>query len=109
MSRQGSARVLLPQMLASDPAARKPVLRTHEIPFARLRERLRLPLIAAPMFLVSGVDLVAAACRSGVVGAFPTANCRTPEELAHWFAAIGRNLRAHEDATGSAAAPVCPI
>ena len=33
--------------------------------FARIRRRLRLPLIAAPMFLVSGVELVVAACRSG--------------------------------------------
>ena len=41
-------------------------------PLARFRDRLSLPLIAAPMFLVSGVDLVAAACRNGVIGAFPT-------------------------------------
>ena len=47
--------------------------------FERLRRRLRLPLIAAPMFLVSGVELVVAACRSGVIGAFPTANCRSTE------------------------------
>ncbi len=39
---------------------------------ADLQPRLRLPLIAAPMFLVSGVDLVSAACAAGVVGAFPT-------------------------------------
>ena len=50
--------------------------------FARIRGRMRLPLIAAPMFRVSGVDLVVAACTHGVFGAFPTANCRTPEELA---------------------------
>jgi nitronate monooxygenase len=56
--------------------------------FAALRERLRLPLIAAPMFRVSGVDLVVAACRSGVIGAFPTANCRSAEELDAWLAAI---------------------
>ena len=35
-------------------------------PIARFRDRLSLPLIAAPMFLVSGVDLVVAACRNGV-------------------------------------------
>jgi len=33
------------------------------------------------MFLVSGVDLVVAACRNGVIGAFPTVNCRSPEQL----------------------------
>ena len=48
--------------------------------------RLRLPLIAAPMFLVSGPALVTAACRAGVIGSFPTANCRTVEELDAWLA-----------------------
>jgi len=56
--------------------------------FAALRQRLRLPLIAAPMFRVSGVDLVVAACRAGVIGAFPTANCRTVEELDAWLGRI---------------------
>jgi hypothetical protein len=56
--------------------------------FAAICERLRLPLIAAPMFRVSGVDLVVAACRSGVIGAFPTANCRSVEELDAWLSAI---------------------
>jgi nitronate monooxygenase len=56
--------------------------------FEHLLKRLRLPLIAAPMFRVSGVDLVVAACRNGVIGAFPTANCRTVEELDVWLSAI---------------------
>jgi nitronate monooxygenase len=72
------------------------------------RARLRLPLIAAPMFLVSGPELVTAACRAGVVGAFPTANCRTPEELDAWLHRIRDTLKAHEDATGRAAPPFCP-
>lgn len=42
---------------------------------------LRLPVIAAPMFLVSGNDLVIATCKAGVVGTFPTLNARTTEEL----------------------------
>ena len=70
--------------------------------------RLRLPLIAAPMFLVSGPELVTAACRAGVIGAFPTANCRTPEELDAWLRRIRDALEAHEDATGRAAPPFCP-
>jgi nitronate monooxygenase len=53
-----------------------------------LVKRLRLPLIAAPMFRVSGFDLVVAACQNGVIGAFPTANCRTVEELDVWLSAI---------------------
>ena len=51
-----------------------------------LSHRLRLPLIAAPMFLVSGPDLVIAACRAGAVGSFPTANCRSVGELDGWLA-----------------------
>ena len=43
---------------------------------------LRLPVVAAPMFLVSGPELVVAAARAGILGAFPTQNCRTPEQLA---------------------------
>jgi len=77
-------------------------------PLARLRDRLALPLIAAPMFLVSGVELVVAACRSGVIGAFPTVNCRSSEELDVWLGDIETRLRQHADAQGRLPAPVCP-
>jgi nitronate monooxygenase len=73
----------------------------------RLRPRLSLPLIAAPMFLVSGIELVVAACTSGVIGAFPTANCRSADELENWLGEIARRLRAHEKYSGAAAAPFC--
>lgn len=75
---------------------------------APIQSRLRLPLVAAPMFLVSGVELVVAACRSGVVGSFPTANCRTSEELDDWFVQTRARLDAHEQETGGAVAPVAP-
>ncbi|MGX7741344.1 NAD(P)H-dependent flavin oxidoreductase [Rhodopseudomonas parapalustris] len=75
---------------------------------ARFGDRLSLPLIAAPMFLVSGVDLVAAACRNGVIGSFPTVNCRTTEQLGEWLGEITRRLDAHEQASGRRAAPWCP-
>src|SRR5260370_37666511 len=61
-------------------------------PLARFRDRLSLPLIAAPMFLVSGVELVVAACRNGVIGAFPTVNCRSPEQLEDWLGDIDDKL-----------------
>ena len=77
-------------------------------PLARFRDRLRLPLIAAPMFLVSGVELVAAACAHGVVGAFPTVNCRSPEQLDTWLTDIAARLSRDRDRTGRASAPVCP-
>ena len=77
-------------------------------PLARFQGRLSLPLIAAPMFLVSGVELVTAACRNGVIGAFPTVNCRSPEQLDSWLGDIEDRLRRHSEQTGKAAAPVCP-
>jgi len=65
-----------------------------------IKSRLTLPLIAAPMFLVSGPALVIAACRAGVIGAFPTANCRAVAELDAWLAEI--------KAETAGAAPFCP-
>lgn len=73
-----------------------------------VRDRLALPLIAAPMFLVSGVELMVAACRNGVIGSFPTVNCRSAEQLEAWLAEIAMRLRQHEDHTGHRAAPLCP-
>jgi nitronate monooxygenase len=60
------------------------------------------------MFLVSGVELVVAACRNGVIGAFPTVNCRSPEQLDAWLGDIEDRLRRHSEETGKLAAPVCP-
>jgi nitronate monooxygenase len=60
------------------------------------------------MFLVSGVDLVAAACADGVIGAFPTVNCRSGAELDAWLGEIEDRLRASSDADGKPAAPICP-
>jgi len=54
--------------------------------------KLRLPVIVAPMFLVSSPDLVVAACSSGIVGSFPTPNCRTVEQLDAWMSEISSRL-----------------
>lgn len=54
--------------------------------------RLRLPAISAPMFLVSGPDLVTATCRAGIVGAMPAANARTGADLEQWLGQIRREL-----------------
>ena len=75
---------------------------------AGFRKRLSLPLIAAPMFLVSGVELVVAACRNGVIGAFPTVNCRSSEELDRWLTRIESELRLSLYEHGRQPAPVCP-
>lgn len=74
----------------------------------RFRNRLSLPLIAAPMFLVSGVELVVAACRNGVIGSFPTVNCRSTEQLDAWLTEIEARLKQHAAASGSKSAPICP-
>lgn len=55
---------------------------------------MRLPVFAAPMFLVSGPDLVIAACKAGIIGAFPTPNCRTPDVLDHWMTRISAEVGA---------------
>lgn len=53
-----------------------------------------LPLIAAPMFLVSGADLLLAACRAGIIGAFAAPNTRTIDLLDGWLAGITAELDA---------------
>ncbi|MGF6883749.1 nitronate monooxygenase [Nocardia sp. GAS34] len=49
--------------------------------FAELVASLRIPVMAAPMFLVSGAEMVTAAARSGIIGTFPAANARTIDDL----------------------------
>ena len=60
--------------------------------------RLRLPAIAAPMFLVSGPDLVVEVCRSGIIGTFPALNQRTSEGYAEWLDTITERLSTSVDA-----------
>lgn len=52
----------------------------------------RLPIVAAPMFLVSGPELVVEASKAGIVGSFPSTNCRTSEDLDVWLKAITTQL-----------------
>jgi nitronate monooxygenase len=54
--------------------------------------RLSLPAVAAPMFLVSGPEIVIAACKAGVVGTFPALNQRTSEGFGDWLTEIGGAL-----------------
>lgn len=57
-----------------------------------LNKNLRLPVIVAPMFLVSGPELVLAACRSGVIGSLPALNHRTTEGYSDWLDTIKAGL-----------------
>ena len=58
---------------------------------------LRLPLIGAPMFIVSAPDLVVAQCTSGIVGAFPALNARPQQQLDEWIRDIKERLAAFAD------------
>lgn len=60
------------------------------------RPRMKLPLVAAPMFLISGPELALAACREGVIGSFPTPNARTVAVLDEWMDKITRGLGAKD-------------
>lgn len=63
-----------------------------------LSERLRLPVIASPLFIISNPELVIAQCKAGIVGSFPALNARPQEELAHWLQQITDALAAHDRA-----------
>jgi nitronate monooxygenase len=65
---------------------------------ALLEGKLRLPVIGAPMFIVSGPDLVVAQCKAGIVGAFPALNARPQEELDRWLTRIETALAEHRAA-----------
>ena len=68
------------------------------MPLPEALRGLRLPLIAAPMFLVSGPALVTAACRAGIVGALPAQNARSPELFGEWLAEVTAALSGAPDA-----------
>ena len=61
---------------------------------AALAKNLALPVIGAPMFIVSTPELVLAQCRAGIIGAFPALNARPAEKLAAWLAALNEALAA---------------
>ena len=66
---------------------------------------LSLPLVAAPMILISGPELVIEACKNGIVGTFPALNQRTTEGFEQWVIQIKTELEAWEKQTGKKAAP----
>jgi len=57
-----------------------------------LRDRLRLPAIASPLFIISNPDLVIAQCKAGIVGSFPALNARPASQLDEWLAQITEEL-----------------
>lgn len=72
-----------------------------------LKDRLRLPLVGAPMFIVSGPELVIAQCKSGIVGSFPALNARPPELLDEWLTEINETLSGDNKAAPYAVNQIC--
>lgn len=66
---------------------------------------LALPVVAAPMFLISGPELVIECCKNGIVGSFPALNQRSTEGFEDWVIQIKSELAAWEKETGKKAAP----
>lgn len=80
-----------------------PAMTASRLPFP-----LRVPVVAAPMFLVSGPAMVKAACRAGIIGAFPTPNARPVEMLEDWMREITEDLaRARDENPGATIGPWC--
>jgi nitronate monooxygenase len=61
-----------------------------------LRDRLRLPVVGSPMFIVSNPELVIAQCKAGIVGSFPALNARPKEAFAQWLQRIEAELADHD-------------
>ncbi|EME52604.1 2-nitropropane dioxygenase [Rhodococcus ruber BKS 20-38] len=61
-----------------------------------LTDRLRLPVVASPMFIVSNPDLVIAQCTSGIIGSFPTLNARPQSQLREWLTRITETLAKYD-------------
>src|SRR5260370_7465213 len=65
---------------------------------ALFKGRLAIPVIGAPLFIISVPDLVIAQCKAGIVGSFPALNARPPALLDEWLARIREELAAHDKA-----------
>lgn len=63
---------------------------------AILKDKLRLPVVGAPLFIVSHPALTLAQCKAGIVGSFPALNARPESQLDEWLAEITEGLAAHD-------------
>ncbi len=66
---------------------------------------LKIPAVAAPMFLISGPKMVIECCKNGIVGTFPALNQRTTEGFEEWVIQIKNEIKEFENETGKKAAP----
>ncbi|MEO1149769.1 MAG: nitronate monooxygenase family protein [Pseudomonadota bacterium] len=65
--------------------------------FAEIKSQMRLPVIGAPLFIVSNPKLVIAQCTSGIIGSFPALNARPQEALDDWITEIKDAINRHND------------
>ena len=66
--------------------------------FAEIKAQMRIPVIGAPLFIVSNPKLVIAQCTSGIIGSFPALNARPQEALDDWIVEIKDAINRHNDA-----------
>ncbi|MEO0319565.1 MAG: nitronate monooxygenase family protein [Pseudomonadota bacterium] len=66
--------------------------------FAEIKSQMRLPVIGAPLFIVSNPKLVIAQCTAGIIGSFPALNARPQEALDDWLNEIKDAINRHNDA-----------
>ncbi|MEL6506704.1 MAG: nitronate monooxygenase family protein [Pseudomonadota bacterium] len=66
--------------------------------FADIKKQMRLPVIGAPLFIVSNPKLVIAQCTAGIIGSFPALNARPQEALDDWLNEIKDAINRHNDA-----------
>ncbi len=62
-----------------------------------MKDKLTIPVIGAPLFLVSGPDLVIAQCKAGIVGSFPALNARPQHVLDEWIVRIKKELAEYQE------------
>ena len=65
---------------------------------AEIKSRMRLPVIGAPLFIISNPKLVSAQCTAGIIGSFPALNARPQEALGEWITQIKDDINRHNDA-----------
>ncbi|WP_421360362.1 NAD(P)H-dependent flavin oxidoreductase [Agrobacterium rosae] len=63
-----------------------------------LKDNLRLPVVASPLFIISHPELTLAQCKAGIIGAFPALNARPENQLDEWLAMMTEDLAAHNAA-----------
>lgn len=73
----------------------------------RLEGKLRLPIVGAPMFIVSGPELVIAQCKAGIMGSFPALNARPADRLDDWLSEITETLAGDAKAAPFAVNQIC--